>query len=352
MTYICNMDFLSDVFRRAAGVAVVLCAFVFFRAQACERDSAEVPLLIVLGQSNADGSAMADSVEDARLAQWYESPANKRNIKIWYRSTQVENMSADSDGVSQRYVVDGRIADMPPGWLDLWYRNENTSGRTAMNMIHGFGTYSTGEGPDCAQGRRGMEGELGKKFAEALPDSELYILKLGASGSFISSWADPADSHNWDYFYENIYKPAVADLRSRGERPYVAGFWWMQGCADSGSSEEYYERQLRALIDKCRDQTGASDTPFYIGRIIGPGENPSYPEGSKGYGDGVRKAQDKVAADTEDVFIIDTRDCQMQYEEAFGGYIHFSHKGVNAIGDIIAEKLISTVSDHSAVRRQ
>lgn len=344
------MKSINDMLRWAACVAVVSCAFIFFRVQACECDSVEVPLLIVIGQSNADGSAMADSVEDARLAEWYESPANSRKIKIWYRSTQVENMPPDSAGVSQRYVVDGRITDMPPGWLELWYRNENTSGRTAMNMIHGYGTYSTGEGQACAQGRRGMEGELGMKFAEALPDSELYILKLGVSGSFISSWADPADSHNWDYFYENIYKPAVEEIRSRGERPYVAGIWWMQGCADSGSSEEYYGRQLRMLIGKCRDRMDAS-APFYIGHIVGPDENPVYPEGSKGYGEGVRNAQDTVASDTDGVFIIDTHNCQMQYEEGFGGYIHFSHKGVNAIGDIMAEKLISTVSRRSAVRR-
>lgn len=329
-----------SIFRLAIGVSS-LCAGLAYAYGTPE----EVPIFITIGQSNADGSAMFDSEEDTRLLTWYSTEANNGNLKIWYRSTQVANQSTNSLGEAARWVVDGTTVDVQPRWLDLWYRNENLQGRTAMNMIHGYGTYSTGSGTDCAQGRRGMEGQFGMRFAQAFPNKELYIIKLGVSGSFISSWANPIDNHNWDYFYEYMFKPAIADLISRGKRPRLAGIWWMQGCADSDKSQTYYEQQLRTLIEKCRRELGFNNGKFYIGHIMAPGENAAYPNGSVSYSDAVRNAQDALAADINEVETIDTRNCSMQYESAFSGYIHFDHKGVNAIGDLLADKVIANGPD-------
>lgn len=301
----------------------------------------EVPVFISIGQSNADGSAMFDADEDARLQKWYTSDENQGNLKIWYRSTYVRNQTANALGEAARWVFDGTTTDVQPGWLDLWYRNENTAGRTAMNMVHGYGTWSTGSGTDCAQGRRGMEGEFGMKFAQAFPDQELYIIKLGVSGSFISSWADSADNHNWDYFYENMFKPAIADLISRGKRPRLAGIWWMQGCADRAKDQAYYEKALRNLIKKCRQHLGFIEGKVYVGSIIKPGESSSLPDASAQFGQGVRDAQIAVATTVDGVEFIDTSSASMQYEPYLGGYVHFDHKGVNTIGDLVAEKIIT-----------
>ncbi len=290
----------------------------------------DVAVVVILGQSNADGSAFADSAIDAGMRQWYTSPANTGCMKIWYRSTEVENQPVNGRGEAPRWVVDGKETDVAPGWLDLWYRNENRAGRTAMNMIHGFGTYSTGD--DKAQGRRGIEGELGRGFRTTFPDRDLCVLKLGVSGSHISSWADSTDDHNWTYFMEKIYRPAIASLTAAGRRPRLAGVWWMQGCADSSRSREYYESRLRHLIERFRRQSGFTDAPFYIGHIVAPGESPDCPEGSKGYSDALRAAQDAVAADMPGVSVLDTSTFPMQYEKSFGGRIHFSHEGVNDIG--------------------
>lgn len=299
----------------------------------------EVAVFITIGQSNADGSAYFDPDEDARLRQWYDSPANPHNAHIWYRSCKVQNQESNALGERSRWVIDGDTTDVAPGWLDLWYRNENTLGRTAMNMIHGYGTYSTGSGTDCAQGRRGMEGEMGMRFSMNLPDTELYVIKLGASGSHISAWANPADNTNWTYFYNNVYRPAMDSLLAQGKRPRLAGIWWMQGCADKNRDSDYYGRWLGTLIDKCRNDLGFADATFYIGHIIGPGTSELYPEGSVEYSENVRRAQDSIAAAMPRVHIINTDSCELQYEEAFKGYIHFSHKGVNTIGRILAEKI-------------
>lgn len=300
-------------------------------------NNGEVAVFITIGQSNADGSAFFDPDEDARLRKWYTSDANKGNLKIWYRSTYVVNQPANTLGEKPCWVFDGKQTDINPGWLDLWYRNENLKGRTAMNMIHGCGTYSP-----CAQARRGMEGEFGMRFAQAFPDMPLYIIKLGVSGSHISSWANEIDNHNWDYFYQQVYKPAIADLLSKGLRPRLAGIWWMQGCADKDKSQEYYEECLRGLINKCREQLGFKECRFFIGHILAPGENANHPNGSVDYSQNVRAAQDHVAATTEGVEIIETHDCEMQYEQNFNGYIHFSHKGVNTIGAKLATRLAAT----------
>lgn len=296
-------------------------------------EKTDVPIFIIIGQSNADGSAMFNDSIDRVMKQWYESDANKGKMKIWYRSAKVQNQLANALGEAARWVVDGDTTDMPPGWLDLWYRNENTSGRTAMTMIHGYGTYSTGKGRAGTQGRRGMEAEFGKAFATSFPDSELYILKLGASGSFISSWANPEDDTNWNYFYNNIFTPAISDLLKKGKRPRLAGVWWMQGCADASKSQAYYQECLTRLINRIEKDLGFKNPPIYIGHIR---------ENSVQYGENVRKAQDAVASMFDNVEIVDTDNFPLQYEKAFRGYLHFNQEGQNAIGDELANRIINS----------
>ncbi|MDE6038578.1 MAG: sialate O-acetylesterase, partial [Paramuribaculum sp.] len=294
-------------------ILLLLQALTLRAATDTPADSArEVAIFITIGQSNADGSAMFCPKLDSIARQWFESPANTRRLKIWYRSTQVRNLEANALGERARHVIDGAVTDVAPGWLDLWYRNENTSGRTAMNMIHGYGTYSTGSGTDCAQGRRGMEPQLGIDFASALPATDLYFIKLGVSGSQISTWANPDDDNNWNYFMANIYRPAIADLTSRGLRPRLAGIWWMQGCADSSRPADYYEASLRRLVDRLETELGFAEPPIYIGTLTGQFESPAQPAGSPAQSPNVRAAQQAVAADHPNVTLVDTAPFPMQ----------------------------------------
>lgn len=302
----------------------------------------EVAVFITIGQSNADGSAFFNPEIDAEMERWYSSEANPRNMKIWYRSSRIENQKPNKIGEAPRWVVDGVITDAQPGWMDLWYRNENALGRTAMNMIHGYGTYSTGTGTDCAQGRRGMEGEFGRTFATAFPSTELYIIKLGASGSSIATWADPSDDNNWNYFYRNMYVPAMTDLLAQGKRPRLAGVWWMQGCADAGKPREYYEECLRRLMVRLKNDLGFPDAKIYVGHVVKPGEAQNFPGASTQFGQSVRDAQDAVAATIDGAEILDTSGYSFQYEENQGGYLHYDHSGVNAIGRDLANRAVAS----------
>lgn len=321
-------------------VAIVLLLFSpLCMAQGCKHaensvvlGDDEVPVFITIGQSNADGSAFADAGEDCRLGAWYDDPeANPGLMKIWYRSCYIVNQS---DGA--RWVFDGTTQDVAPGWLNLYYKNDNLNGKTMMNMIHGYGTWSAG-----AAGRRGMEGEFGMHFQQAFPGKELYIVKLGCSGSRIETWASPADSHNWDYFYENLYKPAISDLLSKGKKPRLAGIWWMQGEGNGADAKEHYLPLLKELIQKCRTQLGFPDAHVYIGHIVKPGESGTNPTASVQYGQGVRDAQDAVVNPEDENFIpnvsiIDAKDSPFDKDN-----LHWGHAGINKIGKKIAAEVIS-----------
>ncbi|WP_288357092.1 sialate O-acetylesterase [uncultured Bacteroides sp.] len=329
---------MKNIVKMAVGI-IALCFSPFCMAQQsdCAVNSVllqenEVPVFITIGQSNADGSAFADAGEDRRLAAWYDNPdTNPGLMKIWYRSCHIVNQT---DGA--RWVFDGTTEDVAPGWLDLYYKNDNLNGKTMMNMIHSYGTWSAG-----AAGRRGMEGEFGMHFQQAFPDMELYIIKLGCSGSRIETWASSSDSHNWGYFYENLYKPAINDLLDRGKKPRLAGIWWMQGEGNGIDSKEHYLPLLKSLIEKCRTRLGFPDAHVYIGHIVKPGESVSNPKASVQYGQGVRDAQDAVVNPKDENFIpnvsvIDARESPFDKDN-----LHWGHVGINNIGRKIATEVIS-----------
>lgn len=299
----------------------------------------ETPVFITIGQSNADGTANFNEEEDARLRAWYDSGKNPGLMKIWYRSCYIK--TSESATLCPCYDGTGEQVDAGPGWMDLWYRNENTFGRTAMNMHSHYGTWSTGEGNyNYAQNKRGMEGEFGMRYQTAYPDKDLYIIKLGCGGSPIQSWTSD-NNHNWEYFYRNMFLPAMNDLLAKGKKPRLAGVWWMQGCKDRNNTEEYYRTRLTELISKIRMDLGFPDAHIYIGHIVKPGENPDYPNSSKQFGQSVRNAQDAVTDPANEHYIpgteiIDGRDCPFDADN-----LHWAHKGVNMIGGKIAERVIA-----------
>lgn len=88
----------------------------------CMLAADDVPVLITIGQSNADGSAFFNADEDARLNEWYSSGNNPGKLKIWYRSSQVQNQASNALNEAARWVIDGAVEDVAQGWLDLWYR--------------------------------------------------------------------------------------------------------------------------------------------------------------------------------------------------------------------------------------
>lgn len=312
-------------------LGITLTAVAFPSKPLCDNIE-DAAVIVILGQSNADGSAFSEPVVDRQMWDWYTTSPQTAYLNIWYRSTQVVN-EPDALGHTARHVVDGKVRDMPPGWMKLWYRNDNVAGRTAMNMIHGAGTYS-----DIAQMRRGIEGQLGRRFAEEFPGKELYVIKLGVSGSGIDTWANEADDTNWRYFADSVYTPAINTLLAQGKRLRLAAVWWMQGCADAGMDEATYRTRLNTLVDRLDSRLGFGTAPVYVGTIPSPGAIAT-PEGSVGFSLGVEAAKESVAAERPNVTLISTDSAPMQYEEAFKGKIHFNHEGVCRIADILMDSI-------------
>lgn len=318
--------------------------FLVFFATVSIICNASTPALvfITIGQSNADGSAFPDADEDARQLAWYAGKENPHNAKMWYRACYTHNNDRDTDDTTPVFRIcdaSAKDCDAAPGWMELWYRNEHTQGRTAMNIL--TGTWKTGNGKWVAQGRRAMEPELAMILQKHLPGVPLFFIKLGVSGSQISTWADPADDTNWNYFYEMIYTPAVESLNEMGYEPKICGVWWMQGCSDKDRSREYYETRLERLVNRLSSCLGQKDVPIFIGHISKPGENPLQPKASVHYGDGVRQAQDNVATRHDNVTIIDTSVCSFQDEKSFGGPLHIDHKGLITLARVIAPLVVN-----------
>ncbi len=302
-------------------------------------EGVDVPVVITIGQSNADGSAFADPDEDMRLSAWYESDDNPGTMKMWYRSSVIANQP---DGA--RWVFDGTVQDAPAGWLDLWWRNDQSNGRTMMNMIHSFGTWSTGD--DKAQGRRGMEAEFGHTFENTFAGSPLYMIKLGCSGSSIRTWDPELDGHNWEFFLDSVYTPAIESLLAQGKRPRLATIWWMQGCADGSSmNQEQYERALRNVINNCRDSLGFPDGRFIIGHVVAPGESPDFPKASTQYGAGVRAAQDAIAVPGSEGYVPGTEILDTKGYGFIKDNLHFDHKSINDIGRRLSNLVTSAGRD-------
>lgn len=295
----------------------------------------ETPIFITLGQSNADGYGIANAEEDARLKAWYDSESNPGLMKMWYRSTYLNtNLN------SFCWAFEGTTTDVEPGWLNLWYRNENTAGRTAMNMHSLNGTWSNGASTSDAINRRGMEGQFGMRYQQAYPTKELYMIKLGCAGSAIDTWTH-TDNHNWEYFYEKMFKPAMEDLLRQGKKPRLAGVWWMQGCKDRANSKEYYVARLTELINNIRTDLGFADAKIYIGHIVKPGENANNPTASVQFGQTVRDAQDAVTTPGNEYYVANTEIIDASDSPFESDNLHWTHVGQNRIGDKIANRVIA-----------
>lgn len=311
-----------------------LFAFLFATAMFAAK---EVPVIIILGQSNADGSAgigsWSPSIEGATLAErdvslGFESFVNNNpdhKMKMWHR-----NVRCNPQGWTNPIVLDA-VELGTPGWRYLSYKTELAKNRSAMN-INADNWY--GSGADLNQ--RGIEGGLMLEWGTIKGvESELYVLKLGVQGSNIGSWATVADETNWVYFRDKIAKEAFTDLIKQGKTPVIAGIWWMQGESDKGKTTAYYQNCLSELIEKCSTQLGFNTPPFYIGQI---------PLTSGSYDANIRKAQQNLITENPGHVFFSLTDGL-----AFGDIdVHFSYLSYSTIGKNLADAVIANSANWGA----
>jgi hypothetical protein len=201
----------------------------------------------------------------------------------------------------------GPSADFPYKWTHLQPPTESRQ------------TYSrAGFGPEVSAARA---------LAARHPGTQIAIIKFAVSGTNLYRQWDPDNPFS-------LYAQLIARVRyathelstvmGRGTR--IAGFFWMQGEADSrySFSSHSYARHLTHFIAKARHDLHASRMPFVIGRVADG--RLFWP--SMHYSGVVRSQQAKVARDVFRAYLVSTDGL----ERAVSSRIHFSTKGTVGLG--------------------
>ena len=182
--------------------------------------------------------------------------------------------------------------------------------------------------------RFGPELTLAEECASAAPDREIVFVKHAIGTTSLLDWAPEWDedraritgnSHKGALYRQLM---AIIEELSLADAD-IAGVLWMQGERDARIEEagrEYYEN-IRVLIEAFREDLGRQDLPFLIGKVNPPPQR--YPAR-----DIVRLAQDRIANDLPNVYVIETDDLS-KWDDA----LHYDSEGMLELGRRFARQL-------------
>jgi hypothetical protein len=274
------------VFRR--GVVVLSCTFMLafallHSARSVARAEEPIRVYVFAGQSNMVGKdTLASDLPRIAPSAMVPSPS----VQFW-----------------------GPIADFPTSWGPLRAPTEIVQPRTHQ----GFGP-EIGAGP---------------LLARMHPDSTIAIVKFASSGtSLYRDWNPNRPDGLYPQMIERV-RSAIANLRSSGTRAPVrlAGFFWMQGEADSDRLKQArnYEANLEAFVRAVRKDLRAPSLPFVFGRIADlRRESTAHFQ----YSNIVRSGQGEVARTVPNTFMVSTDDLERSPAQR----IHFSSRGTYELG--------------------
>lgn len=210
----------------------------------------EAPLLIIMGQSNADGrGAKADLADMASFNFGAASIAGAEPyVKIFNKS--ITRNPANS---SVNRVYNG-------AWEDY-------TGSNGMIVSPQTGTLSTSCGPELA-----FAYIWANKIYPNVARS-LYILKCAIGGTPLYYSGASADT-NWasnagqirELFFKYLAQPAISSLLNSGKKPRLIGIYWAQGESDTDTTANAnaYETNLTNFIADVRAKTGFTDGKFIL----------------------------------------------------------------------------------------
>lgn len=172
---------------------------------------------------------------------------------------------------------------------------------------------------------------LAKKF----PDHTIAIVKTSGGGTKLwKHWLPEKPMYN--RFLTNMNN-ALRQLIDSTVTYEIGGMLWMQGESDAEKLEwaNAYEKNLHILFKDVRIQTGKKDLPIVMGRISSGllRETPWNFDHTKI----VQKAQENVAAQDENVFIINTDKLKTLKDNT-----HFNTEAQIWLGKKMAKKMIRT----------
>jgi hypothetical protein len=141
-------------------------------------------------------------------------------------------------------------------------------------------------------------------LAQKFPESTIAVVKTSAGGTKLWKHWLP-DQPMYKRFLANM-ENALQQLTDSGVVYDICGMLWMQGESDAETIEwaNAYDENLKTLFKDVRIQTNKPNLPIVMGRIsIGLLRETPWPFD---YTKEVQKAQEIVAAQDDNVFIINT----------------------------------------------
>jgi hypothetical protein len=140
-----------------------------------------------------------------------------------------------------------------------------------VNLQPGFGF------PNSVPNSFGPEVSFGYRLHQLLPNDDIYLVKLGVSGTNLAAdWNPDAPGATYTTF-KTTAAAAIQNLTAAGKSPTVAGMIWMQGESDalnngSPNAAAAYAANLTNFIGTLRDKQKFADfanpnMPFVDGRI-------------------------------------------------------------------------------------
>jgi hypothetical protein len=270
----------------------------------------EVPLLILLGQSNQDGRGIRTDVRDLNAYPW--GTGTSAQVRMYVK--QITRNPASS---AVNHIDNG-------DWTDF------------------DGTNTMVVSPQAANNGCGAELNISVLWAKSvfpLTNKPLHIIKVAIGGTPLASVAGGADTNwsptsgqIWQMTIKDVIKPAIKKLLVAGKVPVCVGVHWGQGESDTDTAPkaDAYFQNLTNFINRVRTETGFPTAKFLIMGL----SNYS----SSALWNTVKQAQRDVALSSPRTFLIPTdgsngfAPCQRYMVGVQAGDIHLTAIGLSQHG--------------------
>lgn len=180
----------------------------------------------------------------------------------------------------------------------------------------------------------GPEVTFGRTVADAMPSSNLALIKYAVGGTSLNSHWDPTTGGTYASFKSTV-SAGLAALSDGGANTYeITGMLWTQGESDINRTTLQYQTDLNEFIADVRTTYG-SDLPFYISRLSDQSGISATPLAN------IRAAQENVATGDGNAYLIDTDGSAFSFKDS----LHYDADGQVALGEAFAASYLATVPE-------
>ncbi len=208
-------------------------------------DKNTVPLIVIIGQSNADGRGGLTNLSET-LVDFYSE--DHPHLKIYYKPA-VKTGGTVTSGTK---IDDGE-------WYTLKNDHSDIDKYTSMNIGNVDSTVAI-----QSASQHGPELQLGYDYFQEFGHNELRIIKFAVGSSSLKDHWLPTDGL-YDTFMRYVYQPAIRAILREGKKPTLLGVLFNQGEGDANSTNSpLYQANLETLISQFRADSGFENATFNI----------------------------------------------------------------------------------------